>query len=810
MLGITYITKDFQKIQNKIRVDRQISKLSNFQEIAKTEILIEKENKELEELCKIIREKKNYIIDLQHTLSFPNTTVKKNYIRPCSVADCRGFLNSNYNCELCNTTTCSDCLEIKKSDHVCDENTKATASLIKKDTKNCPKCGMGIFKIDGCFGENTEIPMWDGTVKKIQDIVIGDILIGDDGNPREVLNTFNGEDNLYEVKQENGINYVVNSKHELVLKYTGNNIIKKISDNNYTINTLNVEKLKRKTYYYKTYQDAKNKKNELKDYYKIKVEDYINIEGTIKKELCGFKSNNSINWENKNVSLDPYLLGLWIGDGNKKCAGFAVNSDKDIEILEYLYEWCEKNDCELIHSNAYYYYIRRKIINNKNAIGHGNNSVKCKGCIDLLKISPNLKSTICDIKNTPYINNNLKREKVNKFISNLKKYNLINNKHIPSDYIINSEEVRLNVLAGIIDSDGWVGNYGKRIVIVQTNLNIVKNIEYLARSLGFYTNITSKERKNEIIFNNLPKNYQTLYKINISGENINKIPTKLYRKKCNVSNYNKDVYKTKITVEPIGKGKYYGFELDKNHLFVLTDMTVQKNCDQIWCSLCQTAFSWKTGIIEVGRIHNPHYYEFLRKQNNGEIPREEDVAERLECRNRIINNNTLRHCNSIYKSNTNTKIKNIMLFICDYIRYYYHNIAIKEGFDRNLINIDEKINRLNIEYLKNRIVKDSYEKSIGVYEKKKELITEKNMIMITLTDNINDTILEFYDKIIDIINKKIIIDDYELIFNTNLRLYNLIEYCKEEDIQLSKLYSSKTRLDIDNFPIISKYIEKQE
>lgn len=43
-------------------------------------------------------------------------------------------------------------------------------------------------------------------------------------------------------------------------------------------------------------------------------------------------------------------------------------------------------------------------------------------------------------------------------------------------------------------------------------------------------------------------------------------------------------------------------------------------CDQMWCPQCQTAFSWKTREIVTGRIHNPHYYEFMRTQ--GPIPRE--------------------------------------------------------------------------------------------------------------------------------------------------------------------------------------------
>jgi hypothetical protein len=44
-------------------------------------------------------------------------------------------------------------------------------------------------------------------------------------------------------------------------------------------------------------------------------------------------------------------------------------------------------------------------------------------------------------------------------------------------------------------------------------------------------------------------------------------------------------------------------------------------CDQMWCTDCHTAFSWTTGQIVNGVIHNPHYYEFLRKQGNGVAPR---------------------------------------------------------------------------------------------------------------------------------------------------------------------------------------------
>lgn len=45
-------------------------------------------------------------------------------------------------------------------------------------------------------------------------------------------------------------------------------------------------------------------------------------------------------------------------------------------------------------------------------------------------------------------------------------------------------------------------------------------------------------------------------------------------------------------------------------------------CDQMWCTQCHTAFSWTSGRIETGRIHNPHWYEWQRRVNNGHVPRE--------------------------------------------------------------------------------------------------------------------------------------------------------------------------------------------
>ena len=46
-----------------------------------------------------------------------------------------------------------------------------------------------------------------------------------------------------------------------------------------------------------------------------------------------------------------------------------------------------------------------------------------------------------------------------------------------------------------------------------------------------------------------------------------------------------------------------------------------EGCDQMWCPQCHTAFSWRTGQKETGVVHNPHFYEWQRKQNGGVAPR---------------------------------------------------------------------------------------------------------------------------------------------------------------------------------------------
>ena len=75
---------------------------------------------------------------------------RKKFTMSCPMNECRGFLSTQYKCGTCQTQICSECLTKKEAPHECIESDKLTAEMIKSTTKPCPKCGIRIYKIDGC------------------------------------------------------------------------------------------------------------------------------------------------------------------------------------------------------------------------------------------------------------------------------------------------------------------------------------------------------------------------------------------------------------------------------------------------------------------------------------------------------------------------------------------------------------------------------------------------------------------------------------------------------------------------------------
>lgn len=132
------------------------------------------------------------------------------------------------------------------------------------------------------------------------------------------------------------------------------------------------------------------------------------------------------------------------------------------------------------------------------------------------------------------------------------------NKHIPNDFKCNSREIQLGVLAGLIDADGHLGENGYNFSM--KNEQMIDDIIYISRSLGFAAYKTTSN---------------DYYRTMVYGEGLEEIPVKLKNKK--VQKQVRNALITKINIEKLEVGDYYGFEIDGNRRFILGDFQVTHN-----------------------------------------------------------------------------------------------------------------------------------------------------------------------------------------------------------------------------------------
>ena len=142
--------------KERVRICKEYQVYIDEQQVKRNEIsekirLLMRKRDDIDEVSRqFIRER-----DIKMGNTRNEAKLTKNFIRACPVEDCRGFLSSQWKCGLCDSFTCPEChvpvgsFEEKKN-HVCNEDDVKTAQLLNRDTKPCPKCATGIFKIEGC------------------------------------------------------------------------------------------------------------------------------------------------------------------------------------------------------------------------------------------------------------------------------------------------------------------------------------------------------------------------------------------------------------------------------------------------------------------------------------------------------------------------------------------------------------------------------------------------------------------------------------------------------------------------------------
>jgi hypothetical protein len=342
-----------------------------------------------------------------------------------------------------------------------------------------------------CLGRGTPVLMFDGTVIPVEEVRVGDLLMGPDSKPRTVLSLAHGYDNMYRVVPVKGEAYEVNEPHILSLKMTP-------TGTNYPggrARTIN-----------------------------ISVKDYISQGRTFKHRAKGYRVG--VAFERQRVQLNPYILGMWLGDGTS-CRASVTTADPEIrafweEYAESLGGWIRKDNVK-------------------------------PGCTEYTAVFSSLGQA----------------RKPNKLKDKLSALDLIENKHIPHIYKANDEQTRLELLAGLIDTDGSVSCGGYDFISKWERL--ADDVAYVARSLGFAAYVKPSWK----VCTNTGKG-GWYYRLHISGD-VGRIPVRLWRKRIGMRQQKKNVLVTGIRVQPIGMGEYFGFEIDGDHLFLLGDFTVTHN-----------------------------------------------------------------------------------------------------------------------------------------------------------------------------------------------------------------------------------------
>lgn len=383
---------------------------------------------------------------------------------------------------------------------------EAVETLIKKSRgiiHACTGCGK-------CFRRDQGVLMFDGTIKKIQDIVPGDLVMGMDSKPRTVVETHTGYAPMYTIKSKHcGPTYTVTGNHILSLKITNmsNTTDRYVSTNN-------------------------GNKYRAGDIVDISVEDFVNQSTTFQHVAKTFGVGVDFSVEDVDLPIDPYILGVWLGDGH---ADGPRITTMDPEVVS---AWSTQAVDGLVLK------VRGKSKRKEN------------------------KATTYSISKTA---GNFGR--LNPFWEKFKKLNLVKNKHIPQMYLTASRKQRAELLAGILDTDGFCDR--NTMEIVQKRKNLAEQISFLARSLGLH--VTQKEKFSKC----QTGNGGIYYRLHIGGD-FSQIPFKVPRRipKSKIKYNNTRLFGFDII--PAGMDQYFGFsvaEADKH--FLLDDFTVVHNSNMI-------------------------------------------------------------------------------------------------------------------------------------------------------------------------------------------------------------------------------------
>jgi len=375
----------------------------------------------------------------------------------------------------------------------------------------------------GCHGASHPILMYDGTLKPVEEVTIGDQIMGPDSTPRHVLALCRGEDDLYRILPNKGESFIVNGDHVLSLVCTNEG---------------------------KQRFDCYRRGGEIEN---------VTVLGSLKKSRSWrhlrklYRTAVEFS-EARDLPIPPYILGLLLGDG---CLRDTVDlTTADVEIEEAWIAYAATVGCEITVNDCGGRCPSFGLTGNK---GRANPVMEMLTALGLSDLDSGTK-------------------------------------FIPHEYLTASRHQRLELLAGLVDTDGSLSRIG--FDYTTKSQELAADIVFLARSLGLAAYCTRKYSYCQT------GSGGWFFRISISGDTT-EVPTRLPRKRAPKRRQKKSVLRTGFHVEPVGRGPYFGFVLDGDHLYVDGHFVVHHNSGKtpVIATICRDAVTqWQGRVLILAHV----------------------------------------------------------------------------------------------------------------------------------------------------------------------------------------------------------------
>lgn len=233
--------------------------------------------------------------------------------------------------------------------------------------------------------------------------------------------------------------------------------------------------------------------------------------------------HGAVNFEPRKVQADPYTVGLFLGDGSANKGTIWTDDEEIFDYVPYKYH----------KLNEKFGYRVRGLTAKLNKIG----ILKCRA----------------------------------------------HEKYVPDEYKYNTVGVRLNVLQGLMDTDGTIATKNKNISFCSVSKQLAEDVAFLVRSLGGKVSAIREKKTFYNDKNGAKKKGRLAYNVNISmPDQYN--PFKLKRKASAVSKKGDDLSKQRYirryikSIIPICKDYATCIQVDHpSHLFLTKDFIVTHN-----------------------------------------------------------------------------------------------------------------------------------------------------------------------------------------------------------------------------------------